>query len=384
MDAVNFEIVRQRTIRSAPTKSKLTDRRVQNLKPTGRTTIVWDAVQRGLGLRIQPTGHKSWVVVYRHNRKPRWLTFPLVSVRAAREKAVEVTLAVMRGQDPAPEKENAGSTRNFSTVAQRYVEEHAKLKNKSWKHASKLVQRYLIPSWGELSIDAITRTDVRRVIGTIQAPMLANQVRLAASAIFTWAVSQDIVPQNPCRGIEGNATTSRERILSDAEVKMFWPLLEDNAGRALKILLLTGARPGEVARMRREHIKDGWWELPGKPDGHGWKGTKNGISHRVWLAPAVRELIGDGDGPVFRLGNAMRTTMQRLCRELNVPRCTPHDLRRTFGSTVTRLGFSRDAMNRLLNHADKSIGSVYDRYGYEAEDQKIWEAVAEHVLALSR
>ena len=121
--------------------------------------------------------------------------------------------------------------------------------------------------------------------------------------------------------------TSRERILSDAEVKMFWPLLEDNAGRALKILLLTGARPGEVARMRREHIKDGWWELPGKPDGHGWKGTKNGISHRVWLAPAVRELIGDGDGPVFRLGNAMRTTMQRLCRELNVPRCTPHDLR---------------------------------------------------------
>jgi integrase len=80
----------------------------------------------------------------------------------------------------------------------------------------------------------------------------------------------------------------------------------------------------------------------------------------------------------------MRTTMQRLCRELNVPRCTPHDLRRTFGSTVTRLGFSRDAMNRLLNHADKSIGSVYDRYGYEAEDQKIWEAVAEHVLALSR
>ena len=79
MDAVNFQQ------RAAPNKRKLTDRRVQNLKPNGCTTIVWDSVQRGLGLRIQPTGHKSWVVVYRHNRKPRWLTFPAVPVQAARE-----------------------------------------------------------------------------------------------------------------------------------------------------------------------------------------------------------------------------------------------------------------------------------------------------------
>ena len=316
MDAVNFQQ------RAAPNKRKLTDRRVQNLKPNGCTTIVWDSVQRGLGLRIQPTGHKSWVVVYRHNRKPRWLTFALVPVRAARGKAAEVMLAVLRGQDPAPER-NFAAPQNFSTLAQRYVEEHAKLKNKSWKHAAKLVQRYLIPSWAKVDATAITRADVRAAISKISAPMLANQVRLAASAIFTWAVSQDIVPHNPCRGIEGNPAQSRERILSDAEVKMFWPLLEGNAGRALKILLLTGARPGEVARMRYEHIKDGWWELPGKADGHGWKGTKNGASHRVWLVPAMRELIGDGDGPVFRLGNAMRLTMKRLCRELNVPRSTP-------------------------------------------------------------
>ena len=355
MDAVNFEILRQRKIRSAPHKRKLTDRRVQNLKPNASTTIVWDAGQRGLGLRIQPTGHKSWVVVYRHNRKPRWLTFPLVSVRAAREKAAEVTLAVMRGQDPAPEKLCPATI--FSAVAHRYVEEHAKLKNKSWQHASKLVRRYLLPSWVEVEVTAITRADVRRVIGKIQAPMLANQVRLAASAIFTWAVSQDIVPNNPCRGIEGNTPTSRERILSDAEVKMFWPLLEGNAGRALKIILLTGARPGEVARMRHEHIKDGWWELPGKPDGENdsalsfWPGTKNGVSHRVWLVPAVRELTGRPvnsnedqilrqrsisahdekvrqrtiSGPVFQRPPDMQGLMQRLCRELNVPRCTPHD-----------------------------------------------------------
>src|ERR1700722_7966331 len=105
MDAVTFRVARQR---AAPTKRKLTDRKVASLKANGSTTIIWDTVQRGLGLRIQPTGHKSWVVVYRHNRKPRWLTFPLVPVWAAREKAAEVTLAVMRGQDPAP-KEKQGA-----------------------------------------------------------------------------------------------------------------------------------------------------------------------------------------------------------------------------------------------------------------------------------
>jgi hypothetical protein len=94
MDAVNFESAPARFARTAPHKRKLTDRRVQNCKPRACTYIVWDTAQRGLGLRIQPTGHKSWVYVYRHNRKPRWLSFPLVPVQAAREKAAEVMLAV--------------------------------------------------------------------------------------------------------------------------------------------------------------------------------------------------------------------------------------------------------------------------------------------------
>jgi Arm DNA-binding domain len=101
MDAVNFEIGGKPSIRSAPTKRKLTDLRVMQAKARYSAYLIWDSVQRGLGLRIQPTGHKSWVVVYRHNRKPRWLTFPLVPVWAAREKAAEVMLAVMRGQ-PRP------------------------------------------------------------------------------------------------------------------------------------------------------------------------------------------------------------------------------------------------------------------------------------------
>ena len=237
----------------------------------------------------------------------------------------------------------------FSALAHRYVEEHAKIKNKSWRHADKLVQRYLLPSWAEVDVSAITRTDVRRVIGKISAPQLANQVRIAASAIFTWAVANDIVTSNPCRGIAGHATTSRERILSDTEVKLFMQAFRQagNPGRALQFLLLTGQRPGEVARLQHRHIKDGsWWCMPGKADGNGWLGTKNGLSHRVWLPEAVRELTGTNvsvgssktggpNGPVgsaheqsvarptisgfvFPRHNAMRLTMKRICQQLNV------------------------------------------------------------------
>jgi hypothetical protein len=109
----------------------------------------------------------------------------------------------------------------FAELASRYVEEHAKKKNKSWQQAAKLVRRYLLPTWGDLSTNTITRSEVRAVIGKINGPILGNQVLAAASAIFTWAVKQELLTNNPCRGVERNETVSRERVLSDAEVPLF-------------------------------------------------------------------------------------------------------------------------------------------------------------------
>ena len=95
----------------------------------------------------------------------------------------------------------------------------------------------------------------------IDAPIVANQTLAAASAIFSWAIKQEILTVNPCKLVDRNPTTDRERVLSDAEVKLLWPKLDP----ALKLILLTGQRPGEVAAMQREHIVDGWWQMPGKP-----------------------------------------------------------------------------------------------------------------------
>jgi len=252
---------------------------------------------------------------------------------------------------------------------------------------------------GKLRANAILRKDIRAAVGRIESPSVANQVRAAASAIFSWGVSQEVVSQNPCRGIERHATKSRERILSDVEISQFWAAFGDipneNIGRTLKILLLLGQRPGEISQMRHEHIADSWWTLPGAPDPKTkWLGTKNSQTHRIWLPEAVRALISDGSvtdsaGFVFAgarggLAGDLGLAMREVCKRLGVKdKVTPHDLRRTHGSTITRLGFGRDAMNRIQNHREGGIADVYDRHRYESENQRIMETVANHIMALA-
>ena len=90
------------------------------------------------------------------------------------------------------------------------------------------------------------------------APSVANQALAAASTIFTWAVVQEIVPFNPCRGVERNKMQSRDRVLSAGELPLFWSAFDGAGlirGSALKLVLLLGQRPGEVANMRHEHVQ---------------------------------------------------------------------------------------------------------------------------------
>ena len=192
----------------------------------------------------------------------------------------------------------------------------------------------------------------------------------------------EVLAFNPVRGVERNPTRSRERVLSDGELRLFWPRLSP----PLRVLLLTGQRPGEVACMRREHIADGgWWTMPGEPDPKlGWPGTKNAQTHRVWLPQAAREIVGDGgSGFVFPRAH-LDAEMRKLCASLGIAeKITPHDLRRTHGTMVTRLGFGRDAMNRIQNHREGGIADVYDRHGYEVENVQVMEAVAERIVAIA-
>jgi integrase len=376
-----------------PNRRNLTELFVRKVTTDITPINVWDQKERGLVLRVHPTGRRAFKVVYSRRGRPRWYHLGDVGLAEARTRAREIKAEVARGKDPAAERKAERGAGTFAELAELYVEQHAKRKNKSWRQADALVRKHLLPRWGKLDARSVKRRDVRTMMGRIEAPIVANQVKAAASAIFTWAVKQEIVTVNPCIGVDGNETRDRDRILSETEVPKFWAAF-DSAGlirsSALKVILLTGQRPGEVSHMRREHIKDGWWEMPGSPDKMlGWPGTKNGESHRVWLPEVVRDIIAeanDGAGFVFggrRAVKGLDAVMRTICAKLRVnEKVTPHDLRRTHGTMITRLGFGRDAMNRIQNHREGGIGSVYDRHEYADENKKVMEAVVEHIVQL--
>ena len=383
--------------RRALRKLNLTDLYVRKLRPEAAAFVVWDTRQHGLALRVQPTGNRAWKAIYSRHGRPRWLHLgnaDAIGLADARVLAAAAMLAVARGKDPAAEKKAERGKGTFEELATRYVEEHAKKHNKSWRQADALVRRHALPRWGKLQAATITRPDIKTMMAGIEAPIVANQTLAAVSAVFAWAAKEELVTVNPCRGIDRNATKSRERVLADSEIPQFWSAFDDAglvAGSALRMILLSGQRPGEVAHMRREHIADGWWTLPGGPvPSLGWLGTKNGESHRVWLSAPVQAILAEmGDGAtgfvfagsrgraVVKLDVAMRS----VCTKLGAERATPHDLRRTFSTTVTGLGFGRDALNRVTNHKE-GIASVYDRFGYSDENKRVMEAVAARIMSL--
>ena len=360
-------------------RRKLTDLFVSSRKAQERAELIWDVKQPGLALSVRTTGKKAWKVIYRFHGRPRWLHLGdvrSIGLANARQLTAEIMLDVIKGKDPAAERKAKRLTGSFAELASEYVELHARKHNKSWKHAEALVNKHLIPRWGKLKANAITRSDVRLMMARIDAPMTANLVLANASAIFSWAIRQEILTVNPCKLVDRNPTTDRERVLSDEEVRLLWEKLDPS----LQLILLTGQRPGEVAAMQREHIADGWWQLPGKPVGD-WPGTKNARDHRVWLSDPAQALI---DRHLAERGsrNESAKRMSRIVSEAEIERATPHDLRRTCLTMITRLGFGRDAMDRIANHRTSTVTDVYDRHGYADEDKRIMAAVARHVIGL--
>jgi integrase len=380
----------------APNKRRLNDLFLKKLKPQERPFLIWDTIQRGLAVQVQPTGQKSWKAIYSFHSRPRWYHIAdaaAVGLSDARKLAGQIMFKVAGGKDPQAERRAARGADTFEDLATRY-RAYSERKNKSWKQADGLVRRHLLPRWAKLSAADVSRSDVETLITRITAPIVANQVLASASAIFAWAIKQRLagVMTNPCHGVERHATRSRERVLSDSEISKFWTAF-DTAGltrsQALKMILLSGQRPGEVSHMRTEHIEDGWWTMPGDAiPALGWPGTKNGTTHRVWLPKGAQKILTEMDatgmifagprGRIIDLSGAMRM----ICKDLGIERATPHDLRRTHGTTVTALGFGRDAMNRVQNHKEGGIASVYDRHQYAEENKRIMEAVSQKIMGM--
>jgi integrase len=238
------------------------------------------------------------------------------------------------------------------------------------------MEAHVLPHVGRMKAAAVSRGDVKLILARLSdRPACHNQALASLSAVFTWAITEEVgnITSNPCARIRRQVLPSRSRVLSDSEIVLLWEGLDV----AWRLVLLTGQRPGEVLAMRAEDVRDGSWHLPGRPVAN-WPGTKNSCDHCIPLSDTAAALVDDH--VANRRGRrGCEARLRQLWQRLGVDKIRPHDLRRSFGTMVCRFGFGRPAMDRLLNHSDRRVASIYDRYSYEAEDRRIVDAVARHV-----
>ena len=223
------------------------------------------------------------------------------------------------------------------------------------------------------------------------ASVLANRTLEIARRIFTWGIKEDVgdLDANPCRDIDRYPESSRDRVLSDNEVRQVWKAFDENGllmGSLFKLRLVTAQRGGEVLRMRWPDVdmKTGWWVIPREH-------SKNKLSHRVPLSDLAMAILrelqpvtgtgewvfpGDGDGPLHHFSKAMVRFKSRSGVTFKA-----HDLRRTAATRMTGdLSVDRFIVQRVLGHVEGSQAiATYDRASYDSAKRVALDAWAQRV-----
>ena len=211
------------------------------------------------------------------------------------------------------------------------------------------------------------------------APVAANRLLEVVRRLYTWGMDKELVEATPFARKVKRPTEekSRDRVLSEDEIRALWNSLPEarhmteSTRTALRLVLLTAQRPGEVCGMEWDEldVARGWWEIPREK-------TKSDRAHRVPLTPMALELIEaqpKGDRWIFSIKPVGLHSGVRRNKFLGLKRWTPHDLRRTAASHMAAAGVDRFTLERVLNHADSSVTGIYDRYTYDAEKRRALE-----------
>ncbi len=392
---------------------KLSAQLVDKLQPTDRRQEIPDDLCTGLYLVVQPTGKKGWQVRYRHGGTHRRMTlgpYPVLSLAEARARARNALAAATEGRDPAAEVKAAKAPKPESdrdkvkALIDQFDRRHLST-IKSGKTVRQQLYLHVIPKWGERDINTITRRDVVDLLdGLVDAgtPTAANRMRAYLSKFFGWCADRDVIEVPPTLKVKAPVKErSRERVLSDDEIRWFWAACEATGypwGPLGKALLLTGQRLGEVTAMSDAEIHGDTWHLASTR-------TKNGRAHDVPLSPALRAVldgitrVADDKGKVhfiftttgttpvsgFRkamrhLADAMAAAAEKERGEpVAIPHWTFHDLRRTMATRMARLGIPVRVTEAVLNHVSGTGGgivAVYQRHDYADEKRHALDAWA--------
>ena len=414
---------------------KLTAEIVERAKPSGRLVEFLDTNPRarGLALRIMPSGAKSWTLRYRlptGDRKRITLgNHPAVSLSQARDRALATLAAVANGSDPSELKRSAKANaerkrlETLDALAEMYFEAASKGKHRQGKAKPKREstlkleryywERFVQPAFGKRPIHTIKRADIQTFVNAQRSPSTSRQIRVVFQRLFAFARWLELVEADPVRYVQVDAHSSRERVLSSAEMRALFAVMSNGAKIAalkiprlraigIELCAVTLQRRGEVSGMDTCEIDHDakTWTIPSNR-------TKNGRAQIVPLSNKAVALIkeamnlriietahrrGDPD-PLFPTARGARKSVQpttftrafiEIAKAAKVDDARLHDLRRTGATAMTseRIGIPRFIVSRVLNHASDtgdaaSVTAIYDRNAYLPEKRRALDAWAE-------
>ena len=283
----------------------LDDKAVKALAaPASGNRITYDGEVKGFGVRVTSAGAKAFILNYRAGGRERRITigsFPDWKTGAARKQAETMKRQIDVGADPMVERHIDRAAPTVDGLADRFESEHlAKRRDTTQGEYKSLLRLYIRPLLGKIKVVDLRHADVEKLHATVakRAPYRANRAVAVLSKMCSLAIKWEMRTDNPAKGIERAPEQKRERYLSPAEIARVGEALagvrEKASANAIRLLLLTGARKGEVLQARWSEIdlEAGVWV---KPSAH----TKTKKNHRVPLnAPArllLTEMRADAD-----------------------------------------------------------------------------------------
>lgn len=343
---------------------KLTAASIKKAKP-GDT--IRDDVVRGLQMRVF-ANHKSFYFYYRPKsavppeRRPKIGDYPTLSIQAAREIAREWAYAVALGQDPTLEIKRAAGLPTVSELCDRYLREYAEPEKKPASVAgdARLIKAIIKPKMGKVLVQDLDYAAVQSVHQSLRATKYqANRTLALLSKMLNlaelWQLRKPY--SNPCRFVTKFKEQKRRRYMTGEEAPAISAQLlaykesHPQAVLFLYLLILTGARPAEIALAKPEWVSGDRINLLDSKTG----------ARPIWLPPVVQELIKQ-----IPAGSTTLTGLQsprHIWKEIRVKAGCPdlriYDLRHTFASAALASGYTLAQIGELLGHTNTQTTSRY-------------------------
>ena len=365
-----------------------------------RDHIEFDDDLHGFGLRVREGGSRTYVVQYKIGTQQRRMTIgaaKTLTFAQARTAAKSVLAKVELGQDPQGDKAVARATagETFKAVAGRFLERQEKRLRESSYYATHLYLMTHLKPLHALKFDKIGRAQIAARLGAIadnSGAVSADRARAALSALFTWAMKEGLCESNPVIATNTFSNSgSRERVLSDQELAAIWLALPDNDyGRIVKLLALTGTRREEIAGLRWSEVdlQNRVLDLPGSR-------TKNKRPFVIPLSETAHNILAgiprrDGRDLIFGKGAGGFQGWTKSKKELDAKLAsmtgwTLHDLRRTASTGMNELGVEPHVVEACLNHVSghrAGIAGTYNKAAYKSQKAAALDTWAHHVSVI--